>query len=89
MDTKARRLSDLHRGRTSGVQQLYVARRRSSPDGRFNGVILISDDLELISRMPTKALATVDHPLFWLAMMVRSLFLILTMFSLGRVRLPT
>ena len=37
-------ISDLHRGRTSGAQQFNVARRRSSPDGRFNGVILVSDD---------------------------------------------
>ena len=36
-------ISDVHRGRTSGVQQFNVARRRSSPDGSFNGIILISD----------------------------------------------
>ncbi len=37
-------VSDVHPGRTSGVPQFNVARRRSSLDGRFNGVILLSDD---------------------------------------------
>jgi two-component system, NtrC family, sensor kinase len=37
-------ISDVHPGRTSGVLQFNVARRRSSWDGRFNGVILLSDD---------------------------------------------
>ena len=37
-------ISDVHPGRTSGVLQFNVARRRSSLDGRFNGVILLSDD---------------------------------------------
>ena len=37
-------ISDVHRGRTSGALQFNVARRRSSLDGRFNGVILLSDD---------------------------------------------
>ena len=37
-------ISDVHPGRTSGVLQFNVARRRSSLDGSFNGVILLSDD---------------------------------------------
>ena len=37
-------ISDVHPGRTSGVLQFNVARRRSSLDGTFNGVILLSDD---------------------------------------------
>ena len=37
-------ISDVHRGRTSGVLQFNVARRRSSLDGAFNGIILLSDD---------------------------------------------
>jgi two-component system, NtrC family, sensor kinase len=37
-------ISDVHRGRTSGALQFNVARRRSSLDGRFNGVILLADD---------------------------------------------
>jgi two-component system, NtrC family, sensor kinase len=35
-------ISDVHRGRTSGALQFIVARRRSSLDGRFNGVILLA-----------------------------------------------
>jgi two-component system NtrC family sensor kinase len=37
-------ISDVHRGRTSGALQFNVARRRSSLDGTFNGIILLSDD---------------------------------------------
>jgi two-component system NtrC family sensor kinase len=36
-------ISDVHQGRTSGLLQFNLARRLSSPDGGFNGIILISD----------------------------------------------
>jgi two-component system, NtrC family, sensor kinase len=36
-------ISKVYRGRASGNEQFNVARRRSSPDGRFNGIIVISD----------------------------------------------
>lgn len=36
-------ISKVFRGRATGVDQFAVARRRSSPDGSFNGVIVVAD----------------------------------------------
>ena len=65
-------ISDVHRGRTSGLLQFNLARRLSSPDGGFNGIILISDSPR-ISKRHSKALAIAQRQLFWLVMMARSL----------------
>jgi two-component system NtrC family sensor kinase len=36
-------ISKVYRGRATGVEQFAIARRRSSPDGSFNGVIVAAD----------------------------------------------
>jgi two-component system NtrC family sensor kinase len=43
-------ISKPFRGRTTGAEQFVVARRRSSPDGTFNGVIVVADTPEYFEK---------------------------------------